>query len=263
MTATSTIHQITNARSAVGTDDIEVQATGGGASARVTVQSVVDLAGVIVGPTGPTGATGAAGPTGATGDVGPTGATGAIGATGATGTAGATGATGTAGAAGATGATGAVGATGATGAAGATGATGAVGATGATGATGPAPTGTGYVHVTSNVLDTPSDTVSANGYILKTAGFITDSTTSRTLSAGDNGCVLYFTNSGTITLSMAGSLGAFSCTILQGAAGQVLFAANSQTMTVQGSFTKTASVGAMALILSPASGTFFISGSLT
>ena len=46
------------------------------------------------GPTGPTGATGAAGPTGATGAAGPTGATGATGTRGATGATGATGAAG-------------------------------------------------------------------------------------------------------------------------------------------------------------------------
>lgn len=102
----------------------------------------------------------------------------------------------------------------------------------------------------------------APGWILSTAGFITDATTTRTLSATDNGCVIYFTNSGAITLSMAGSLGAFSCTVLQGAAGQITFAANSQTMTVANSATKTSGAGAMALILSPASGTFLISGTL-
>ncbi|WP_273226444.1 exosporium glycoprotein BclB-related protein [Geosporobacter ferrireducens] len=100
------------------------------------------------GPAGPTGATGPAGPTGATGPAGPTGATGPAGPTGATGPAGPTGATGPAGPAGPTGPTGPAGATGpagptgATGPAGPTGATGPAGATGATGPAGPAgPTG--------------------------------------------------------------------------------------------------------------------------
>lgn len=48
----------------------------------------------LMGPTGPTGATGDTGPTGATGDTGPTGATGDTGSTGATGDIGPTGATG-------------------------------------------------------------------------------------------------------------------------------------------------------------------------
>ncbi len=98
-------------------------------------------AGLIQGPAGATGPTGANGATGATGSNGATGATGLAGATGASGVAGATGATGVAGATGATGvagATGATGAAGATGVAGATGYTGSNGSTGATGATGAA-----------------------------------------------------------------------------------------------------------------------------
>ncbi len=54
---------------------------------------------------------------------------------------------------------GADGATGPAGADGADGAQGATGATGATGPTGPAPSGTGFVKVTSGVLDTPSATI--------------------------------------------------------------------------------------------------------
>lgn len=42
---------------------------------------------------------------------------------------------------------------------------------GATGATGPAPSGTGYVHTTGGTLDTPSDTLNADGLVLpKTSG---------------------------------------------------------------------------------------------
>ena len=106
-------------------------------------------------------------------------------------------------------------------------------------------------------------TAVADSYKLSSSGIITDSSTARTLSAGDNGTVLYFTSASAITLSMASSLGAgFSCTVLQGAAGQITFAANSQTMTVAGGLTKTAYVGATALILEPAANVFFISGTL-
>ncbi len=65
-------------RAALITDDIEVQATGDGTSARVTVGSLV-AAGAGTGPTGPTGGTGA------TGGTGPTGGTGASGPTGSSG----------------------------------------------------------------------------------------------------------------------------------------------------------------------------------
>ena len=68
-----------------------------------------------IGPTGPTGITGATGPTGPTGITGATGPTGPTGITGATGPTGPTGITGATGPTGSTGATGATGPTGPTG----------------------------------------------------------------------------------------------------------------------------------------------------
>jgi hypothetical protein len=93
-------------------------------------------AGLIQGPAGATGVTGATGGVGSAGATGATGATGNNGSAGATGATGATGNNGSAGATGATGATGNNGSAGATGATGATGNNGSAGATGATGATG-------------------------------------------------------------------------------------------------------------------------------
>lgn len=72
--ATYTIHQIPTARAALLTDELEVQATGGGASARVTAAS---LSGLVPGPTGATGASGATGATGSGGAF-PGGATGTV-----------------------------------------------------------------------------------------------------------------------------------------------------------------------------------------
>lgn len=143
--------------------------------------------------------------------------------------------------------TGGSGPTGPTGATGATGSTGPTGATGATGSTGP----------------TASGVISADAYQLSTSAIITDATTSRILSSGDNGRVLYFTSTSDVTLSMASGLGkGFSCAVIQGAAGQIIFAANSQTMTVAGGFTKTSSAGAMASVIAPAANVFFVSGAL-
>lgn len=108
------------------------------------------------GPDGNVGLEGPQGPQGLQGDSGPTGATGATGSTGATG------ATGPEGPEGSTGATGPIGPTGDTGPQGdigSTGATGATGAAGATGPAGPAPSGTGYVKVTSGVLQTPNTSI--------------------------------------------------------------------------------------------------------
>ena len=105
--------------------------------------------------------------------------------------------------------------------------------------------------------------ITSPAYILAAGGIITDATTARTLSAGDNGKVLYFTNAAAITLTLAASLGVgFACTVVQGAAGQVTFAAGGQTMTIAGGLTKTASVGAMASVLAPAANTFFVAGTL-
>lgn len=131
------------------------------------------------GPAGPTGATGATGPAGPKGDTGATGATGLTGPTGATGPAGATGPQGIQGPQGTTGATGATGPKGDTGLTGATGPQGPQGATGNTGATGPAgpaPSGTGFVHVTNGSLDVPV----AFG---TTAGTVTDGADSRLTNA--------------------------------------------------------------------------------
>lgn len=105
--------------------------------------------------------------------------------------------------------------------------------------------------------------VTASAYILNAAGIITDATTARTLTVGDNGKFLYFTNAAAITLTLAASLGAgFSCTVLQGAAGQITFAAGGQTTTIANGLTKTAAAGAMATIIAPAANTFFIAGTL-
>ena len=91
---------------------------------------------------------------------------------------------------------------------------------------------------------------------------IVENTTLRTLSAVDNGHLIYFTNGSNITLNMAGSLGVFSCAGVQEGAGQIVFTANGQTMTVAGGLTKTASAGATFLIVSRVSGTFYVSGTL-
>lgn len=85
-----------------------------------------------VGPTGPTGSTGAGGPTGPTGSAGVSGPTGPTGTTGAGGP------------------TGPTGSTGATGLTGPTGSTGTTGASGPTGPTGPAPDTSTYVTTTGS-----------------------------------------------------------------------------------------------------------------
>ena len=54
-------------------------------------------------------------------------------------------------------------------------------------------------------------------FLIDSSCIITDATTSRTLSSGDNGKVLYFTSSSAITVTTATGLGAgFSCLIIAG-----------------------------------------------
>ena len=116
--------------------------------------------------------------------------------------------------------------------------------------------------VTPNLGVASATKVTSGSYALSSAGIVIDGTTSRTLSSADNGLVLYFTSITDITLTLAALSAGFSCTILQGAAGQVVFAAGGQTMTIAGGFTKTSGVAALAAIVSPLAGTFFIGGSL-
>ncbi|HBH3593895.1 TPA: collagen-like protein, partial [Clostridioides difficile] len=116
------------------------------------------------GPTGNTGATGSIGPMGATGPTGNTGVTGEIGPTGPTGNTGVTGEIGPTGPTGNTGVTGEIGPTGPTGNTGVTGSIGPTGATGPKGATGPTgPTGNSSQPVANFLVNAPSPQTLNNG----------------------------------------------------------------------------------------------------
>jgi hypothetical protein len=66
-----------------------------------------------------------------------------------------------------------------------------------------------------------------------TGVIVTDATTSRTLSATDNGKIIYCTSASAVTITCAASLGAgFNVTIIQGGAGKVTVAAGGQTLSV-------------------------------
>ena len=105
--------------------------------------------------------------------------------------------------------------------------------------------------------------VTASAYMLISSGIIIEATTARTLSAGDNGKVIYYTNAAGCTLTMAAGLGAaFASVGYQGAAAQVLFASGGQTMVVAGGFTKTAYIGAPFTVFAPVANTFIVSGTL-
>jgi len=112
---------------------------------------------------------------------------------------------------------------------------------------------------------TSGKSVSSTGFQLESGGVITESGTTRTLSASDNGKVIYCTSGSAVTITTATSLGAgFSCMVIQGDAGQITFAqGSSTTLASYGSFLKTAGQYALVSVVSPVADTFILGGNLT
>lgn len=106
--------------------------------------------------------------------------------------------------------------------------------------------------------------VGGDAFQTQAGSVITDATTARTLSAADNGKVLYFTSSSAITVTTATGLGkGFSCTIIQGGTGQITIAAGSSTTLASYlSLVKTAGQYAMASIFCPVADTFIFAGNI-
>jgi hypothetical protein len=92
----------------------------------------------------------------------------------------------------------------------------------------------------------------------------TDATTSRTLSAADNGRILYFTSSSPITVTTAAGLGAgFNCTIIQGGTGKVTVAQGASTTRVSySSLFSTMGQYAVISLIAPVANTFIAAGNL-
>lgn len=105
--------------------------------------------------------------------------------------------------------------------------------------------------------------VSANAYELSVDGIITQSTTTRTLSAADNGKVIYCTSGSATTITCAAGLGkGFSCTIIQGGAGKVTVAAGGQTLVSYSSLFSTMGQNAVISAICPVANTFILAGNL-
>lgn len=103
----------------------------------------------------------------------------------------------------------------------------------------------------------------AAGYILSADGIITESGTTRTLSAADNGKVIYCTSASATTITCATGLGvAFSCTIIQGGAGKVTVAAGGQTLVSYSSLFSTMGQYAVISLICPVANTFVVAGNL-
>ena len=112
---------------------------------------------------------------------------------------------------------------------------------------------------------TSGKSVPATGFQLESGGIITESGTTRTLSATDNGKVIYCTSGSAVTITTATGLGAgFSCMVIQGGAGQITVAqGTSTTLASYGSFLKTAGQYALVSVVSPVADTFILGGNLT
>jgi hypothetical protein len=107
--------------------------------------------------------------------------------------------------------------------------------------------------------------VDSSAFILSAAGIKTiDGTTDPyTLSASDNGKVLYVTDATALTINCAAGLGAgFSCTIIQGGAGKVTVAAGGQTLVSYSGLYSTMGQYAVISAICPVANTFLLAGNL-
>ena len=96
-----------------------------------------------------------------------------------------------------------------------------------------------------------------------TGVIVTDATTSRTLSATDNGKIIYCTSASAVTISCAASLGVgFNVTIIQGGAGKVTVAAGGQTLVSYSSLFSTMGQYAVISLIAPVANTFIAAGNL-
>lgn len=96
-----------------------------------------------------------------------------------------------------------------------------------------------------------------------TGVIVTESTTTRTLSATDNGKIIYCTSGSATTINCAAGLGAgFNVTIIQGGAGKVTAAANGQTLVSYSSLFSTMGQYAVISLICPVANTFVAAGNL-
>jgi hypothetical protein len=96
-----------------------------------------------------------------------------------------------------------------------------------------------------------------------TGQIVTESGTTRTLSATDNGKIIYCTSGSAVTITCAADLGVgFNCTILQGGAGKVTVADGGQTLVSYSSLFSTMGQYAVISLVCPVANTFVAAGNL-
>ena len=92
---------------------------------------------------------------------------------------------------------------------------------------------------------------------------VTESGTSRTLSATDNAKIIYCTSSSAVTITCATGLGVgFNCTIIQGGTGKVTVAAGAATLNSYASLVSLAGQYAAATLIAPVADNFILAGTL-
>jgi hypothetical protein len=100
-------------------------------------------------------------------------------------------------------------------------------------------------------------------FILSPNGIITEAGVSRTLSAADNGKVIYCTNGSAVTITCAAGLPvAFGCTIIQGGAGKVTVAAGAATLNSYAGLVSSGGQYAIISLISPVADEFILAGNL-
>jgi hypothetical protein len=96
-----------------------------------------------------------------------------------------------------------------------------------------------------------------------TGVIVTESGTTRTLSATDNGKIIYCTSGSAVTITCATDLGVgFNCTIIQGGAGKVTVAAGAATLVSYSSLFSTMGQYAVISVVSPVADEFIAAGNL-
>lgn len=96
-----------------------------------------------------------------------------------------------------------------------------------------------------------------------TGQLVTESGTSRTLTAADNAKIIYCTSSSAVTITCATGLGVgFNCTIIQGGTGKVTVAAGAATLVSYSSLFSTMGQYAVISLISPVADTFVAAGNL-
>lgn len=104
---------------------------------------------------------------------------------------------------------------------------------------------------------------SAPAFILSPDGIITEAGASRTLSAADNGKVIYCTRATAVTITCATGLGkGFTCTIIQGGAGKVTVAAGAATLNSYSALFSTMGQYAIISLISAVADQFIAAGNL-